>query len=47
MKKLTRRGKQLINSQEYFCEEADEKAKIPMHTGDERVFVPAEAPEEE
>ncbi len=45
--KIDKRGKQLINSQEYFCEEADEKAKIPMHTGDERVFVPAEAPEEE
>ena len=45
--KIDKRGKQLVNSQEYFCQEADERARIPKQAGDERVFIPAEAPEEE
>ena len=45
--KIDKRGKQLVNSQEYFCQEADERARIPRQAGDERVFIPAEAPEEE
>ena len=45
--KIDKRGKQLVNSQEYFCQDADRKAQTPVAPGKERVFIPAEAPQEE
>lgn len=44
--KIDKRGKQLVNSQEYFCEEADQRAKAPVNPVRDRIFIPAEAPEE-
>ena len=44
--KIDKRGKVLLNSQDYFCEEAQERARIPENPVDGRIFVPAEAPEE-
>ena len=46
--KVDKRGKMLINSQDFFCEEATRRAKIklPETAADKRIFVPAEAPEE-
>ena len=44
--KIDKRGKQLVNSQEYFCQDADRKAQTPVAPGKERVFIPAEAPQE-
>lgn len=44
--KIDKRGKQLVNSQEYFCQDADRKAQTPVALGKERVFIPAEAPQE-
>ena len=40
--KIDKRGKTLVNAQEYFCEEATERAKIQKDEQDKRVFVPAE-----
>lgn len=43
--KIDKRGKVLVNSQEYFCEEATEraeKAAIPQDPEHDRVFIPAE-----
>lgn len=45
--KIDKRGKQLVNSQEYFCEEADRRAELPVNPVHDRVFIPAEAPEED
>ena len=44
--KIDKRGKVLLNSQDYFCEEAWERVSVPESAGDQRVFVPAEAPED-
>lgn len=44
--KIDKRGKQLVNSQEYFCQEAHNKAERKMNPGHDRIFIPAEAPEE-
>ena len=44
--KIDKRGKQLVNSQEYFCEEAHKKAEMKINPGHDRIFIPAEAPEE-
>ena len=44
--KIDKRGKQLVNSQEYFCEEAHKKAATKTNPGHDRIFIPAEAPEE-
>ena len=46
--KVDKRGKMLLNSQDYFCEEATRRAKmkLPETTADKRIFIPAEAPEE-
>ena len=44
--KIDKRGKQLVNSQEYFCEEAHRKAETKTNPGHDRIFIPAEAPEE-
>ena len=44
--KIDKRGKQLVNSQEYFCEEAHNKAERKINPGHDRMFIPAEAPEE-
>ena len=37
-----KRGKMLVNSQEYFCREATERAEKPKEQENSRVFVPAE-----
>nr|WP_288977092.1 RNA degradosome polyphosphate kinase [uncultured Blautia sp.] len=44
--KIDKRGKVLLNSQDYFCFEAWERVSVPESAGDQRVFVPAEAPED-
>ena len=44
--KIDKRGKQLVNSQEYFCEEAHKIAETKTGSGHDRIFIPAEAPEE-
>lgn len=44
--KIDKRGKQLLNSQEYFCQEAWEKAEKPHNPVKDRIFIPAEAPED-
>ena len=44
--KIDKRGKQLINSQEYFCEEATRRGMLPENLIHDRIFVPAQAPEE-
>ena len=44
--KIDKRGKVLMSSQDYFCEEAWERAKLPESAVDNRVFIPAEAPED-
>lgn len=38
--KIDKRGKVLLNSQEYFCEEAKTQRKKSVNSGKERVFVP-------
>ena len=40
--KIDKRGKVLVNSQEYFCREATERAEKPKEQENSRVFVPAE-----
>lgn len=45
--KIDKRGKQLVNSQEYFCQEAARRAALPANPVHDRVFVPAAAPEED
>ena len=40
--KVDRRGKVKMNSQEYFCEEAVERAVKPEDVVKDRVFIPAE-----
>lgn len=44
--KIDKRGKQLVNSQEYFCEEAHRMTETKRNPGHDRIFIPAEAPEE-
>ncbi|MEI1254918.1 RNA degradosome polyphosphate kinase [Blautia sp. JLR.GB0024] len=44
--KIDKRGKVLLDSQDYFCEEAWENARLPESSVDKRVFIPAEAPED-
>lgn len=44
--KIDKRGKTLICSQDYFCEEATRKAKVVLEPADTRVFRPAEPLEE-
>ena len=44
--KIDKRGKVLLNSHDYFCEEAWENARLPESSVDKRVFIPAEAPED-
>lgn len=46
--KVDKRGKTLLNSQDFFCEEATKRAKMkmPETTANKRIFIPAEAPEE-
>lgn len=43
--KIDKRGKVLLSSQQYFCEEAvaEAKALIPEHSSQSRVFIPAES----
>ncbi len=40
--KIDRRGKTLLGAQDYFCQEAAERAVIPEDPLDSRVFIPAE-----
>lgn len=42
--KIDKRGKTLICSQDYFCEEATDRAKVKKEFIDKRIFVPAERP---
>ena len=44
--KIYKRGKTLICSQDYFCEEATRKAQVVLEPADTRVFRPAEPLEE-
>ena len=44
--KIDKRGKTLICSQDYFCEEATRKAQVILEPADTRVFRPAEPLEE-
>lgn len=44
--KIDRRGKTLLNAQEYFCKEATEKAKVVLENSDPRIFHPAEPVED-
>ncbi len=44
--KVDKRGKTLICSQDYFCEEATRKAQVVLEPADTRVFRPAEPLEE-
>ncbi len=44
--KIDRRGKTLVNAQEYFCQEATEKAKVVLESNDSRIFRPAEPVED-
>lgn len=46
-KKEDRRGKEALNSQDYFCREAQERAKVPEESEETRVFIPAEHPQDE
>ena len=43
--KIDKRGKVLVNSQDYFCREAEEKSKRTEEIGHDHIFIPAEAPE--
>ena len=43
--KIDKRGKTLICSQDYFCEEATDRAKVKKEFIDKRIFVPAEPAE--
>ena len=45
--KIDKRGKQLVNSQEYFCVEATKRGASPVNPVRDRIFIPAEAPDEE
>ena len=45
--KIDKRGKVLLNSQDYLCKEAWEKATVPESITNKRVFIPAEAPADE
>ena len=40
--KQDKRGKVLLDSQSYFCQEAIERAKVPQNPVNKRVFIPAE-----
>ena len=40
--KINRRGKAPLNSQDYFAEEAKEKARVDEHAVNRRVFIPEE-----
>lgn len=46
-KKEDRRGKDALNSQDYFCKEAKERARVPKENIETRVFIPAEHPQDE
>ena len=43
--KVDRRGKAILSSQDYFVEEAKEKAKAEEHVVNRRVFIPEEPAE--
>lgn len=45
--KIDKRGKVLVNAQEYFCQEAIDRAARPAEHEDGRVFIPAEPIEDE
>ncbi len=46
-RKEDRRGKESLSSQDYFCEEAKERARVPEESIETRVFIPAEHPQDE
>ena len=41
--KVNRRGKKRLCAQEYFCQEAVQRAKVPKDPGKDRVFIPEES----
>ena len=41
--KVNRRGKKRLCAQEYFCQEAVERARMPKEPGKDRVFIPEES----
>ncbi|MCI9059948.1 MAG: hypothetical protein HFH52_09265, partial [Lachnospiraceae bacterium] len=43
--KIDKRGKKLVNSQEYFCQEAKRANSKEVNVYQERVFIPAETEE--
>ena len=43
--RVDKRGKELIDSQRVFCDEAVKEAQEALHPRGERVFIPAEAKE--
>ena len=45
--KVNRRGKKRLCAQEYFCQEAVQRAKVPKDPGKDRVFIPEESVGEE
>ena len=45
--KIDKRGKVLLCAQDYFCQEAVQRAKKPEDPKETRVFIPAEPVEEE
>ena len=45
--KVNRRGKKRLCAQEYFCQEAVQRAKVPKDPGKDRVFIPEESAGEE
>ena len=45
--KQDKRGKVLLDSQNYFCKEAVERAKVPRDPVKNRIFIPAEPIDEE
>ena len=44
--KIDKRGKVLVNAQEFFCREAMERAERPETHEEGRVFIPAEPAED-
>ena len=41
--KVNRRGRKRLCAQEYFCQEAVQRAKVPKDPGKDRVFIPEES----
>ena len=44
--KIDKRGKVLICAQDYFCQEAEQRARAPKEEEQSRIFTPAQPAEE-